>query len=199
MQPLKIIVGLGNPSPEYDHTRHNVGALWVRALARSHGIDLKVESKFKGEVGRGTIADCDVRLLLPSTYMNNSGESVAALMQFFKVELNELLVAYDEMAFEPGVVKLKFGGGDNGHNGLKSVRRQCGGSGDYHRLRIGVGHPGDKNLVTSYLTQRRMPADEIALVEQAGDFGQGALNSLVNGDMQAAMNIIHTTETRSGI
>ena len=199
MQPLKLIVGLGNPSPEYDHTRHNVGALWVRELARSYGIELKPESKFKGEVGRGTIADCDVRLLLPTTYMNNSGEAVAALMQFFKIELAELLVAYDEMAFEPGVYRLKFGGGDNGHNGLKSVRRHCGRSGDYHRLRIGVGHPGDKSLVTNYLTERRMPADEVGLVQQAGAFAADTLATLIHGDMQAAMNIIHTTETPSGI
>ena len=191
MRPLKLIVGLGNPSPEYDHTRHNVGALWVRELARRFAIPLKAETKFKGELGRGDITGHDVRLLLPSTYMNNSGEAVSAVANFFKIEVDEILVAYDEMAFEPGVVRLKQGGGDNGHNGLKSVRRQCGGNGNYHRLRIGVGHPGDRQLVTPYLTQHKTPADQMAAIEAAGHFAEADLGLVISGDMQAAMNRLH--------
>ena len=113
MSGLKLIVGLGNPGPAYADTRHNVGAVWVRELARRYSISLGVDTKFKGEIGRGLIGGTDVRLLLPSTFMNNSGESVGAVSRFFKLEPQEILVAYDEVAFEPGVVKLKQGGGSN--------------------------------------------------------------------------------------
>ena len=138
MTALKLIVGLGNPSPEYDHTRHNVGALWVRELARRYSIPLSADSKFKGEIGRGLIAGGDCRLLVPSTYMNVSGESVGAVQRFFKMDVAEILVAYDEMAFEPGVVRLKQGGGDNGHNGVKSVRSGCGNNGGFIACALGL-------------------------------------------------------------
>ena len=144
MSGLKLIVGLGNPGPAYADTRHNVGAVWVRQLARRYSISLGVDTKFKGEIGRGLIGGTDVRLLLPSTFMNNSGESVGAVSRFFKLEPQEILVAYDEVAFEPGVVKLKQGGGSNGHNGVKSVIAGLGNRDEFVRLRIGVGHPGSK-------------------------------------------------------
>ena len=160
MTALKLIVGLGNPSPSYDHTRHNVGALWVRALARRYGVSLAADSKFKGEIGRGTIAGVDCRLLVPATYMNASGDSVGAVQRFYKLSVAEILVAYDEMAFEPGVARLKQGGGDNGHNGIGSIIQCLGNSRNFHRLRIGVGHPGDRSKVTAFLTSVRMPAAE---------------------------------------
>ena len=141
---LKLIVGLGNPGSAYADTRHNVGAVWVRELARRYSINLGVDTKFKGELGRGLIGGTDVRLLLPSTFMNNSGESVGAVSRFFKLEPQEILVAYDEVAFEPGVVKLKQGGGSNGHNGVKSVIAGLGNRDEFVRLRIGVGHPGSR-------------------------------------------------------
>ena len=152
MSPLKLLVGLGNPSPDYDHTRHSVGALWVRELAAKFGVSLQPETKFKGEIGRGIIGGVDVRLLVPMTYMNLSGESVSSVARFYKIQVAEILVVYDEMAFEPGVLRLKQGGGDNGHNSLKNIRAQCGNDDGFNRLRIGVGHPGDKNKVTAYLT-----------------------------------------------
>jgi len=193
MPCLKLIVGLGNPSPQYDSTRHNVGALWVRGLADRYGIKLLPQAKFKGEVGRGSVAGVDLRLLVPSTYMNLSGESVGAVMNFYKLKVDELLVAYDEMAFDPGLVRLKHGGGDNGHNGLKSVRAGCGADGSFHRLRIGVGHPGDKNRVTAYLTQHTLPNSERSYIESATHFDESVLAQLVRGQWQATMNVIHAS------
>ena len=191
MTALKLIVGLGNPSPQYDATRHNVGALWVRGLARRYDIPLAAKTQFKGEIGRGLVAGVDVRLLVPSTYMNLSGESVGAVQRFYKLDVEEILVAYDEMAFEPGIVRLKKGGGDNGHNGVKSVRAGCGNNPGFHRLRIGVGHPQDRNLVTAYLTQRTMPAAERLLIETATDFDEALMADVVHGRWQPAMNVMH--------
>ncbi len=193
MSSLKLIVGLGNPSPQYDATRHNVGALWVRALAHRYNIPLVSETKFKGEIGRGLVAGVDLRLLVPATYMNLSGESVGAVMRFYKLSVDELLVAYDEMAFAPGVVRLKQGGGDNGHNGVKSVRAGCANDAGFHRLRIGVGHPQDKNLVTAYLTQHTMPAGERQLIDEATYFDESVMRQIVQGEWQPAMNVIHAS------
>ncbi|MEM7098462.1 MAG: aminoacyl-tRNA hydrolase [Pseudomonadota bacterium] len=194
MSPLKLIVGLGNPSPDYDHTRHNVGALWVRQLASRFGITLQPESKFKGEIGRGTFSGVDVRLLVPLTYMNLSGESVSAVARFYKIPTSEILVVYDEMAFDAGVLRLKQGGGDNGHNGLKNIRALCGNDGSFNRLRIGVGHPGDKNLVTAYLTQRKMPQEQRQVMEQAWDLSDSLLGAILNSDWQTAMTQLHTAD-----
>lgn len=193
MSALKLIVGLGNPSAQYDGTRHNVGALWVRALARQFGINLSADSKFKGEIGRGDICGVDVRLLVPATYMNLSGESVGAVQRFYKIAVADMLVAYDEMAFEPGVAKLKQGGGDNGHNGVKSVRAGCGNDGGFNRLRIGVGHPNDKQQVTAYLTQRTVPAKERALIEQSTCFSDALIEDIVHERWQQAMNVMHAS------
>jgi PTH1 family peptidyl-tRNA hydrolase len=125
------------------------------------------DAKFKGYVGRGDIVGHDVRLLIPTTYMNLSGESVGAFAHFYKIDADEILVAYDEMAFAPGVLRLKSGGGDNGHNGVRSVIAHLGNARGFQRLRIGVGHPGDRSQVTPFLTSHRMPADERQLVEDA--------------------------------
>ena len=189
-----MIVGLGNPSPQYDHTRHNVGAEWVRWLAEWYAVPLKAQARFKGLVGRGLIEGHDVYLLLPSTYMNLSGEAVGPLARFYKMGVDEILVAYDEMAFEPGVVRLKTGGGDNGHNGIKSVRAAMANDAGFHRLRIGVGHPGDKARVTAYLTQVKMPAGERDLVAASTELAGPLLAAILAGNWQAAMNELHRTD-----
>ncbi|MEM6999531.1 MAG: aminoacyl-tRNA hydrolase [Pseudomonadota bacterium] len=191
MTSLKLIVGLGNPGLQYERTRHNVGARCVTQLASRYGVGMTADVKFKGLVGRGNVEGVDLRLLLPTTYMNLSGESVAALARFFKIEVAEILVAYDEMAFEPGVVRLKQGGGDNGHNGIKSIRGSLANNGNFHRLRIGVGHPGDKNRVTGYLTQVKMPVQETEIIDRATDFPAALLKQVVGGEWQAAMNTLH--------
>ena len=190
MADIRLIVGLGNPGPRYATTRHNVGVQFVQELATRYGIGFVDATKFKGAVGRGTIAGVDLRLLIPDTYMNLSGESVGPFAHFYKIAPAEVIVAYDEVAFEPGVVRLKSGGGANGHNGIKSVAEGLG-SKDFHRLRIGVGHPGDKELMTSYLTSVTMPAVERELAEAAWRLDDDVVDSLVHGQIRAAMNGLH--------
>ena len=191
MATIRLIVGLGNPGERYRQTRHNVGAECVQALAARFGIVLADEPRFKGHIGRGTIAGHDVRLLIPQTFMNLSGESVGAVAHFYKLAPEEILVVYDEMAFEPGVVRLRSGGGDNGHNGIRSVIAGLGNSRDFHRLRIGVGHPGQRDAVTAYLTQVRMPEDERIEVGRAMAIGDAVLADLLAGNLQQAMNRLH--------
>ena len=184
-------MGLGNPGPNYRLTRHNVGANFVYALAERFNVRLREESKFKGYVGRGKIAGVDVRLLVPDTFMNLSGESVGAMARFYKFEPEEILVAYDELAFEPGVVRLKIGGGANGHNGIKSVTEGLSNDREFHRLRIGIGHPGSKELVTAFLTSHTMPQGERELVESRLLVVEGVLADILAGDMHKAMNELH--------
>ncbi len=184
-------MGLGNPGPRYVRTRHNVGANFVRALAERFGIRLNEEPKFKGHVGRGEVAGVDVRLLVPNTFMNLSGESVGAMARFYKFEPEEILVAYDELAFDPGVLRLKIGGGDNGHNGIKSVTEGLGNAREFHRLRIGVGHPGSQELVTAFLTSHTMPEEDRALVESSLVIEEQVLGDMLRGEMEKAMNELH--------
>ena len=191
---LKLIAGLGNPGPRYDRTRHNVGADWVRELASQFQIPLSLDSKFKAEVGRGTILGHDLRLMIPITFMNNSGEAVGAIAQFYKLSPQEILIAHDEVAFAPGAVKLKNGGGENGHNGLKSVRARLANQDGYNRLRIGVGHPGNKTLVNAYLTQQTPSQAEREAIAAAGKLPLAILGDMLAGNWQSAMTELHTPE-----
>ena len=198
--PIRLIVGLGNPGADYEHTRHNAGQLFVERLAETSRISLERNDRFFGRSGRGAIAGEDVRLLIPSTFMNRSGQAVGALTQFYKIVPPEMLVAYDEVAFLPGVVRLKKGGGLNGHNGLRDIVAAMGQRDDFVRLRIGVGHPGDRNLVSAYLTGRRMPAEERKLMQAVFDRVLAVLPLAIRGDLTTAMNALHTDQAgeRSG-
>lgn len=191
MAAIRLIAGLGNPGPRYEPTRHNAGANFAWYLARRFNIALAEDSKFKGHVGRGELLGHDVRVLIPATFMNLSGESVGAFARFYKIATSEILVAYDEMAFEPGELRLKSGGGDNGHNGIRSVIAGLGGQRDFQRLRIGVGHPGDRDRVTAYLTTQRMPETEREALEQAFAVPDAVVDALLSGDFQKAMNALH--------
>ena len=144
MAAIRLIVGLGNPGSRYAGTPHNVGADFVERLAQRFKIVLAEDAQFKGRIGRGNLAGHDVRLLIPSTFMNLSGECVGAVATFYNFLPAEILVAHDEMAFEPGTVRLKLGGGHNGHNGLRDIIGALGNDASFVRLRIGVGHPGDQ-------------------------------------------------------
>lgn len=192
---LQLIVGLGNPGSKYSNTRHNVGERWVRALAAENAIPLKPESRFRGEIGRGKILDREIRLLIPTTFMNLSGQSVSALIRYFKITSDNMLVVHDEVAFTPGIAKLKVGGGLNGHRGLESIVQALGGSKDFVRLRIGVGHPGDPNSLSAYLTKREMPLNERKLSAVSATIENDAFEALLDGDMQRAMGLFHTTNT----
>ncbi len=191
MAGIRLIAGLGNPGPRYRHTRHNVGAEFVESLAGRAGIRLTSDSKFKGQVGRGLWQGEEIFLLIPDTYVNLSGEAVSAVARFYKLETSEILIAYDEVAFEPGVLKLKDGGGAGGHNGIRSIISCLGNDQGFLRLRIGVGHPGDKEKMVGYLTSERMPATELEMVEAAWRFDDQVYAHLFAGDLQRAMTLLH--------
>jgi PTH1 family peptidyl-tRNA hydrolase len=167
---LRLIVGLGNPGAEYSETRHNAGFWFCERLARDIKVGLAKESRYHGWTANARNAGADgVWLLMPATYMNDSGRSVRALMQFYRIEPAEMLVVHDELDLPPGQMRLKFGGGLGGHNGLKSITAHLG-TNDYWRLRIGIGHPGDRNEVVNYVLKppRREEAEEIdAAIDRA--------------------------------
>jgi peptidyl-tRNA hydrolase, PTH1 family len=194
MAGIRLIAGLGNPGPRYDGTPHNVGAEFVVALAARFRIALANDASFKGHVGRGSILGHDMRLLIPSTFMNLSGESVGAVATFYKFAPAEILIVHDEMAFEPGVIRLKRGGGHAGHNGLRSIISSLGNDAGFVRLRIGVGHPGDKDRVSAYLTGSKMRAEDHATVRRAMDFPDALLELICAGEIPKAMNMLHTTD-----
>ena len=146
---IKLFVGLGNPGPEYEATRHNAGFWWIDALARELKAPLSLDNNYHGQVARTTVNGQNVWLLKPLTFMNLSGKSVGTLARFFKIAPEEVLVAHDELDIVPGQAKLKFGGSHAGHNGLRSITAHLGK--DYRRVRLGIGHPGDKSMVHSYV------------------------------------------------
>ena len=147
---LQCVIGLGNPGPKYADTRHNAGFWFVDALARENGVILRAENKFSGEVGRISTPVGDCWLLKPMTYMNHSGRSVAALCNFYRLDPARVLVVYDELDLAPGMMRLKTGGGHGGHNGMRDITSALG-TKDFHRLRIGIGHPGHKEAVVGYV------------------------------------------------
>ena len=190
---LQLIVGLGNPGSNFSNTRHNAGERWVRTLADDHAIPLKSVSRFKGEIGQGKIFDHNLRVLIPSTFMNLSGQSVSALIRYFNISSTKMLVVHDEVAFPTGVSKLKVGGGLNGHRGLESIVQALGGNKDFLRLRIGVGHPGDPNSLSAYLTKHQMPRDERELAAASAVLKTDAFNALLDGELQRAMGLFHSS------
>ena len=189
---IKLFVGLGNPGAEYAATRHNAGFWWIDQLARRLNVSLTLERAYKGRVARASVAGQSVWLLEPQTFMNLSGQSVSALARFFKIAPEEILVAHDELDLPAGEAKLKFGGGHAGHNGLRDIHAQLG-TGDYWRLRLGIGHPGARHEVVGWVLQRP-PLDEQIAIEQAADRAAAAFELLAAGDMNAATQRIHTSK-----
>jgi PTH1 family peptidyl-tRNA hydrolase len=191
---IKLLVGLGNPGPEYEASRHNAGFWWVDAAAKQLGGRLSADRAYFGLVGRVNRPAGPVWLLQPQTYMNLSGKSVAALARFFKIEPQEVLVAHDELDLMPGQVKIKFGGSHAGHNGLRDIHAQLG-SADYWRLRLGIGHPGVKAEVADYVL-RKPPADQREAIERAIDESLKQLDTLLSGQMQQAVMKLHAKPER---
>lgn len=187
MRGLKLIVGLGNPGPEYAATRHNAGQWFVERLADKYGIRLANEPKYHGLTGRGNVADQDLRLLVPTTFMNLSGQSVGALATFFKILPDEILVAHDELDLPPGTVRLKTGGGHGGHNGLRSIIATLANQNGFHRLRIGIGHPGTARDVSGFVLTKA-PAKEQELIERALDEAVALSDEMIAGQLARAMN-----------
>lgn len=188
---VKLIVGLGNPGQKYERTRHNAGADFVSALARDLGAELKDEKKYFGLTAKTVINGRDLRLLIPTTYMNRSGQSVAALANFFSIEPAAILVAHDELDLAPGVARLKIGGGHGGHNGLRDIIQALGNNRDFGRLRLGIGHPGHAGDVVDYVLKKAPPAEQ-ALLGQSIDDSLKVLPHLVQGKWNLAMTSLHT-------
>lgn len=185
MGKLSLIVGLGNPGAEYAQTRHNAGFWYVEELARRYNISLKNDPKFSGFTGRGSIEGQDVRLLLPMTYMNRSGQSVVPYAKFYQIPVQEILIAHDELDMPAGVIRLKTGGGHGGHNGLRDIVPHIGA--DFHRLRIGIGHPGHRDKVTAHVLGKA-PVAEQTLYDDALYEALKHTADLVNGQVAKAMN-----------
>ena len=189
---IKLFVGLGNPGPDYEATRHNAGFWWIDALARELKVTLVPERSYHGLMARTTVHGQTVWLLQPQTFMNLSGKSVAALARFFKIQPEEILVVHDELDIAPGQVKLKRGGSHAGHNGLRDIHGQLG-SPDYWRLRIGIGHPGVKSEVANWVLKKPAP-DQRTLIEDSISHSLKAWPALLAGDMDKATLLIHTTK-----
>ena len=189
--PIQLIVGLGNPGAEYDRTRHNAGYWFVDMLARRQNETFKTESRFHGQICRVTIADRDCRLLKPLTFMNRSGQAVARLAAYFKIDPEEILVAHDELDLPAGVVRLRQGGGGHaGHNGLRDIVAVMG-SNQFHRLRIGIGRPVDRQPGANYVLNRPSPEDGHAIIA-ALDRAADSLPEIAAGEFQRAMNRLHS-------
>lgn len=189
---IKLFVGLGNPGPEYEATRHNAGFWWIDAVARELKVSLSMDKSYHGLVARTTVRGQTVWLLEPQTFMNVSGKSVAALARFFKIRPDEILVAHDELDIVPGQVKLKLGGSHAGHNGLRDIHAQLG-TDDYWRLRIGVGHPGVKSEVVNWVLKKPSPEHRMA-IEECITRSLKALPELLAGEMEKATMLIHTSK-----
>lgn len=190
MSEIKLIVGLGNPGREYEDTRHNAGFWWVDEFARAHQLGFKAESRFHAQLARGSAHGHEVLLLKPQAFMNASGRAAGALAQFYRIAPQQILVVHDELDLPPGSAKLKLGGGHGGHNGLKDIIAHLG-SRDFWRLRIGIGHPGERADVAAYVLNapRREEAEPIA---EAMRRAQEAAPLIVQGKLEAAMLKLHS-------
>ena len=189
--PVELIVGLGNPGPKYDRTRHNAGADLVLEFAKSQHVELKQESKFFGDTAKVSIDNRDVRLLIPSTFMNRSGQSIAALAGFYQIPPAAILVVHDELDLSPGTARFKKGGGHGGHNGLRDSIQRLGNSKEFARLRIGIGHPGNAKQVADYVLKKASPSDQ-QLITNSIDDALRALPLAINGQWEKAMHELHT-------
>ena len=187
---LKLIVGLGNPGKEYVQTRHNAGVWDVEQLAERFQVSWRAESRFWGLTTRIQTACVDVRLLVPTTFMNVSGKAVAAMANFYQIDIADILIAHDELALEPGTVRLKQGGGHAGHNGLKSVIACCGNQKDFVRLRIGIGHPGEQSRVSGFVLGKA-PSQEQHRIDDAIQQALSCSEILLQEGVIAAMNRLH--------
>jgi len=187
---LRMVVGLGNPGPDYSRTRHNAGFWWVENLADAQRVVLRTQGRFFGRVGRLTDEQYDCWLLLPDTYMNASGRSVEALAVFYKIAPDDILVVHDELDLPPGTIRLKKGGGVAGHNGLKDIAARLGP--DFWRLRIGIGHPGERDQVIDYVLYPPRQ-EEAELISRAVEHSLELWPLILTGEMEKAMHRLHTS------
>lgn len=189
--PLKLIVGLGNPGPQHDSNRHNAGVIFLHHLSKAYGGKLRGESKFFGEFTSINIDGNDIKLLFPATFMNHSGKSVASVCKFFKITPENMLVAYDEIDFDVGVTRFKEGGGHGGHNGIRDIINALGGKKEFFRLRIGVGHPGHKSMVSNYVLSDPSRSEADVIMRDIEDAIR-VIPKAVIGEWEEAMRLLHT-------
>lgn len=189
MHKIKLFVGLGNPGEQYVETRHNVGFWWIDFIGQNHKLSLKNSKKYFGEFSKHN-EDGEVFFLKPSTFMNDSGKSVQALAKFYKIEPEEILVIHDELDIQPGTAKLKLGGGHGGHNGLKSIQTSLG-SNNFWRLRIGIGHPGDKSKVIGYVLNKPSKI-EMQLIQESIINSYKVFSYIMLGQFEKAMLNLHS-------
>lgn len=187
MSEIKLIVGLGNPGDKYTDTRHNAGEWLIERLARQLNFNLVAENKFFGKTARTLVSGNEVRFLVPTTFMNLSGKAISAVANFYRIKAEEILVIHDELDLPPGVAKIKQGGGHGGHNGLRDTIAQLGNNKNFYRLRIGIGHPGDKDLVSAYVLSKPSPTD-IKLIDQALDEATRCVEILLKEGLTKATN-----------
>ena len=195
MAAIRLIVGLGNPGPEYQYTRHNAGAWFIQRLAQHYNQTLSVESKFFGQTARIQIGNQDIRLLYPSTYMNKSGQSVAALANFYRIPVESMLVAFDELDLPTGVAKFKVGGSSS-QNGVRDIVASMANNRDFLRLRIGIGHPGHKSKVTGYVLGKPSKDDQEKM-DDAIDEAIRSIDVLIQQDLVAAQQRLHSFNANS--
>jgi len=187
---IKLIAGLGNPGPEYTRTRHNAGVWFVEELAQRNNISLRPEKKYSGLYGKGTIGGELVHLLIPTTFMNRSGQAVAPLANFFRISVDNILIAHDELDMPPGSVKIKQGGGHGGHNGLKDIISRMANNKEFYRLRIGIGHPGHRDQVTGHVLGKA-PSSEQVLIENAIDEASRCFEIWQTDSLKKAQQRLH--------
>mgnify|MGYP000055951095 FL=1 len=187
---IKLIAGLGNPGPEYTKTRHNAGVWFVEELAQRNNISLRPEKKYSGLYGKGLIGGELVHLLIPTTFMNRSGQSVAPLANFFRITVDEILIAHDELDMLPGTVKIKQGGGHGGHNGLKDIIARMANNKEFYRLRIGIGHPGHRDKVTGHVLGKA-PQNEQHLIDDAIDEASRCFDIWQTDGLKKAQQRLH--------
>jgi PTH1 family peptidyl-tRNA hydrolase len=187
---ISLIAGLGNPGTQYDQTRHNAGFWFVDEIARQYGGQFSSDTKFNAQVCKLTVEGKTIWLIKPQTFMNRSGQAVRALAQFYKIPAEQILIAHDELDLEPGIARLKTGGGHGGHNGLRDLISQLG-TKEFHRLRLGIGHPGHRDQVADYVLHKAGKDEQIA-IENALDDALRVLPELMSGDWEKAMHKLHT-------
>jgi len=191
MSEIRLIVGLGNPGPDYNRTRHNAGEWFINQLASYSNTSLKTESKFFGRTARINVNGQDVRLLIPDTFMNLSGKAIAAIAKFYQINTNEIMVVHDELDLPPGVAKYKLGGGHGGHNGLRDTISKLGNDKGFYRLRVGIGHPGHKDKVSGFVLGKA-PTSEQQLIDAAIDEAVRCTDVLFKDGLSKATNRLHS-------
>ncbi|MDG2140537.1 MAG: aminoacyl-tRNA hydrolase [Gammaproteobacteria bacterium] len=191
--PVKLIVGLGNPGPQHDSNRHNAGVIFLHHLCKSYGGQLRGEQKFFGEFGSINIDGRDIKLIFPTTFMNHSGKSVSAVCKFYKIQPENMLVAYDEIDFDVGVTRFKEGGGHGGHNGVRDIINSIAGKRDFFRLRIGIGHPGHKSMVANYVLSDPSRSEAAIIMANIEDAVR-IIPKAIEGSWEEAMRFLHSEQ-----